>query len=139
MAINHLSTANTFEEWLTTTASLVAVANNLTDNTNGGFVANSSIYIQGSAASLNVRTLANINTLQASPTLVAAGLSHSVFVGQYANTNYLYAVGGDTQGQLGDGNTVTSTFNQNQSVVQTPKNTYKYINFYKKILYYIVL
>jgi predicted acyltransferase (DUF342 family) len=65
MAINQLSTANTFQEWLTTTATLVAVANNLTDNTNGGFVANSSIFIEGAAASLNVRTLANINTLRA--------------------------------------------------------------------------
>lgn len=65
MAINQISTANTFEEWLSTTSTLVAVANNLTDNTNGGFLANSSIYIQGSEASLNVRTLANINTLQA--------------------------------------------------------------------------
>jgi len=57
MAINQISTS--------TTSTLVAVANNLTDNTNGGFLANSSIFIQGSAASLNVRTLANINTLQA--------------------------------------------------------------------------
>jgi hypothetical protein len=65
MAINQLSTANTFQEWLTTTAALVAVANNLTNNTNGGFLANSSIFIEGVGASLNVRTLANINTLRA--------------------------------------------------------------------------
>lgn len=65
MAINQISTANTFEEWLTTTSTLVAVANNLTDNTSGGFVMNSSIFIEGSSASLNVRTLANINTLTA--------------------------------------------------------------------------
>ena len=45
MAIDQLSTANTFEEWLTTTSTLVAVANNLTDNTGGGFYANSSIFI----------------------------------------------------------------------------------------------
>lgn len=65
MAINQISTANTFEQWLTTTSLLVAIANNLTDNTNGGFVANSAIYIQGANSSLNVRTLANINTLRA--------------------------------------------------------------------------
>jgi len=70
MAIDQLSTANTFEEWLTTTSTLVAVANNLTDNTGGGFVMNSSIFIEGSAASLNVRTLANINTLRANTLLV---------------------------------------------------------------------
>ena len=65
MAINQLTTANTFQEWLTATSQLVAVANNLTDNTGGGFLANSSIFIEGSGSSLNVRTLANINTLQA--------------------------------------------------------------------------
>ena len=32
MAINQLSTANTFQEWLTATSALVAVANNLTDH-----------------------------------------------------------------------------------------------------------
>ena len=65
MAIDQISTANTFEEWLTTTSTLVAVANNLTNNTGGGFVMDSSIFIEGSNASLNVRTLANINTLRA--------------------------------------------------------------------------
>ena len=113
MAINQLSTANTFEEWLTTTSSLVAVANNLTDNTNGGFVANSSIYVQGSAASLNVRTLANINTLQANTANIANVLVDSsnvsipldLIVGRNANvignvasvnvTNRLF-VGGDS-------------------------------------------
>ena len=65
MRIDQLTSANTFEEWLLTTSSLIAVANNLTDNTYGGFLANSSIFIEGGAASLNVRTLANINTLHA--------------------------------------------------------------------------
>ena len=65
MKIDQLSSANTFEEWLISTSSLIAVANNLTDNTNGGFLANSSIFIEGSEASLNVRTHANINLLRA--------------------------------------------------------------------------
>lgn len=71
MAIDQISTANTFEEWLTTTSTLIAVANNLTDNTSGGFVMNSSIFIEGSAASLNVRTQANINTLTANTANIA--------------------------------------------------------------------
>jgi hypothetical protein len=65
MAINQLTTANTFQEWLSATSELIAVANNLTNNTSGGFLANSSIFIEGSGSSLNVRNLANINTLQA--------------------------------------------------------------------------
>lgn len=71
MAINQISTANTFAEWLTTTSTLVAVANNLTDNSSGGFVMNSSIFIEGSASSLNVRTLANINSLTANTANIA--------------------------------------------------------------------
>jgi len=73
MAIDQISTANTFEEWLTTTSTLVAVANNLTDNTSGGFVMNSSIFIEGSAASLNVRTLANINQLTVNTISILGG------------------------------------------------------------------
>jgi hypothetical protein len=65
MAINQLSTSNTFTDWLQATSSLIEVANSLTSNASGGLIANSSIFIQGEGASLNVRTLANINTLQA--------------------------------------------------------------------------
>jgi cytoskeletal protein CcmA (bactofilin family) len=113
MAINQLSTANTFEEWLTTTSTLVAVANNLTDNTGGGFVMNSSIFIEGSDASLNVRTQANINTLTVNTANIANVLVSSsnvsipldLIIGRNANlignvasvnvTNRLF-VGGDS-------------------------------------------
>ena len=88
MAINQLTTANTFQEWLTATSNLIAVANNLTDNTNGGFLANSSIFIEGAGSSLNVRNLANINTLQANSFFLAGNVGSSmnvtsnVFIGQ---------------------------------------------------------
>lgn len=87
MAINQLTTANTFQEWLSATQNLIAVANNLTNNTGGGFASNASIFIEGTNASLNVRTLANINTLQAN-TLNLTGnagtinVSSNVYVGQ---------------------------------------------------------
>ena len=97
MAINQISTANTFEEWLTTTSTLVAVANNLTNNTSGGFVMNSSIFIEGSSASLNVRTLANINQLTVNTISILGGsvngnlstvnVSSNLYVGQDA---YIY-------------------------------------------------
>jgi len=113
MAINQISTANTFEEWLVATSTLIAVANNLTDNTGGGFVMNSSIFIEGSNASLNVRTHANINTLIANTANIANVLLSSsnvsipldLTIGRNANlvgnvasvnvTNRLF-VGGDT-------------------------------------------
>jgi hypothetical protein len=75
MAINQLSTSNNFTEWLSATSSLIEVANNLTSNTSGGFIANSAIFIQGAGSSLNVRNHANINTLRAN-------------TGNIANTNF---------------------------------------------------
>ena len=94
MAINQLTTANTFQEWLTATSNLIAVANNLTDNTNGGFIANSSIFIEGTSASLNVRTLANINQLTVNTisilggsvngNLTSANVTNNLYVGKDA-------------------------------------------------------
>ena len=88
MAINQLTTANTFQEWLSATSNLIAVANNLTDNTNGGFIANSSIFVEGAGSSLNVRTLANINTLQAN----SFNLTGNVATMNVTNSGY---IGGD--------------------------------------------
>ena len=47
MAINQLSTSNTFQQWLVSTQSLIAVANNLTDGTGGTFYANTDMVIDG--------------------------------------------------------------------------------------------
>jgi hypothetical protein len=65
MAISQLTTANTFEQWLITTQTLVATANLLTDGNNQTFYANTNLDISGSASSLNVRNSAGINTLYA--------------------------------------------------------------------------
>lgn len=67
MAINQLSTANTFEQWLITTQNLVAVANSLTDGNDSTFLANTILDINGdyNSARLNVRTSAAINILYA--------------------------------------------------------------------------
>lgn len=58
MAINQISTANTFSEWLTTTSLLVAVANNLTDSISGEFLANTNLNVANSlyvAGDANIR------------------------------------------------------------------------------------
>ena len=47
MAINQLSTANTFQQWLVATQSLISVANNLTDGIGGTFYANTDVTIDG--------------------------------------------------------------------------------------------
>lgn len=79
MAINQISTANTFEQWLIATESLIAVANTLTDGRDGTFLANTNLTIDGvpNSAKLNVRTSASINTLYAN----TANLANTEFVG----------------------------------------------------------
>lgn len=79
MAINQISTANTFEGWLTATQTLIAVANNLTDGRDSEFLANTNLTIDGdpNSAKLNVRTSAAINTLYAN----TANLANTEFVG----------------------------------------------------------
>lgn len=48
MAINQLTTANTFQQWLVATQSLISVANNLTDGgTSSTFYANTNVQIGG--------------------------------------------------------------------------------------------
>jgi hypothetical protein len=72
MAINQLSTANTFQEWLSTTSTLVALANNLTDGVNGSpFIMNTAIIIGGANSSLNVYNHTNVNTLRANSSNIA--------------------------------------------------------------------
>lgn len=45
MAINYLTTANTFQQWLIGTQDLITVANNLTDNISGTFYANTNLVV----------------------------------------------------------------------------------------------
>jgi hypothetical protein len=63
MAINQLTTANTFQHWLTATQSLISTANTLTDGNGATFVANTILEISGTGSSLNIKTSASINQM----------------------------------------------------------------------------
>ena len=64
MAINQISTANTFEQWLIATQSLIAFANSITDAPSGGtFTSNTSEYIiTGNLTLGNTVTAPTVNT-----------------------------------------------------------------------------
>ena len=64
MAINQLSTANTFEQWLIATQQLIAFANSITDAGSGGtFTSNTSEYIiTGNLTVGNTVTCVTMNT-----------------------------------------------------------------------------
>ena len=61
--ITQLTTANTFQHWLTATQSLIGNANLLTNGAGSTFYANTRLEIGGPSASLNVVTSATINDL----------------------------------------------------------------------------
>lgn len=63
MAINQLSTANTFEQWLIATQSLIAFANSITDASGGTFTSNTAQYvITGNLTVGNTVTCVTMNT-----------------------------------------------------------------------------
>lgn len=63
MAINQLSTANTFEQWLIATQSLIAFANSITDSSGGTFTSNTAEYvITGNLTVGNTVTCITVNT-----------------------------------------------------------------------------
>ena len=61
--LTQLTTANTFQHWLTATQSLIGTANLLTDGAGSTFYANTRLEVGGTNATLNVVTSATINDL----------------------------------------------------------------------------
>jgi len=79
MAINQLTTANTFQQWLVATQSLIGVANNLTDGTGGTFYANTNMVVGGNLTVTGNITLDEIgfNDINASGNIYSSGYSFS--------------------------------------------------------------
>ena len=61
--LSQLTTANTFQHWLTATQSLIGTANLLTNGAGSTFYANTRLEIGGTNATLNVVTSATVNDL----------------------------------------------------------------------------
>ncbi len=74
MAINQITTANTFSQWVEATRSLIATANALTNGVQAGqaFTMNTAVVIDGLGASLDVKTSATVNQLTANSINIGA-------------------------------------------------------------------
>jgi hypothetical protein len=94
MAINQLSTANTFQQWLIATQGLITVANTLTDGNGQTFIANTILQISGTGATLDVKNTATINVLTAN-TITTGNLNVTSNIVRSNVTNDL-KVGGNT-------------------------------------------
>jgi hypothetical protein len=92
MAINQISTANTFQQWLTATSALITTANTLTGsygNTSvDTFIANTKLDISGTGSQLNVRNSGSINTLYSNTANITLANITTANV-QTANVNIL--------------------------------------------------
>jgi len=88
MAINQLSTANTFQQWLIATQQVIAVANTLTDGNGQTFIANTNLQISGTQSSLDVKTTGSINIA----TMNAATIGNATVTGNIATVNVTNAL-----------------------------------------------
>jgi plastocyanin len=79
MAINQISTANTFQQWLIATQSLISTANSITDNPGGTFYANTNLVLDGDLTVTGNITLDEIgfNDLNVAGNIYASGFSFS--------------------------------------------------------------
>lgn len=107
MAINQLSTSNTFQEWLTATQQIIAVANTITDGYS--LNTNSVINLTGSGQTLNVKGTASIANVKSnsinSNTIFISGIpgndvslnvSNSIWVGSNVTITRNLTVGNIT-------------------------------------------
>jgi len=113
--ISQLTTANTFQHWLTATQSLIGTANLLTNGAGSTFYANTRLEVGGTNATLNVTTGATINTITGNTANIIAVQARSLNLTENVSsdlklTNDLYV--GDAISVYGDasikGNTVIS-------------------------------
>lgn len=88
MAINQITTANTFSQWVEATRALIATANGLTDGVAAGqqFTMNTAVVIDGVGAYLDVKTNASFESATANTLNVAGapliGFSSILVTGQ---------------------------------------------------------
>ena len=104
--ISQLTTANTFQHWLTATQSLIGTANLLTDGAGSTFYANTRLEIGGINASLNVSNSASINVLYSNnitvgninvtSNIVHANVTQALKVGTTARVYGTLTTEGDT-------------------------------------------
>ena len=113
--ISQLTTANTFQHWLTATQSLIGTANLLTNGAGSTFYANTRLEVGGTNATLNVTTGATINAIIGNTANIIAVQARSLNLTENVSsdlklTNDLYV--GDAISVYGDasikGNTVIS-------------------------------
>jgi len=96
MAINYLTTANTFQQWLIGTQDLITVANNLTDNISGTFYANTNLVVGNTLNVVGNTTISGDLTVSGNIILDAIGFDDINSNGSINVANTLSVTGNST-------------------------------------------
>jgi len=108
MAINYLTTANTFQQWLIGTQDLITVANNLTDNISGTFYANTNLVVGNTLNVVGNTTISGDLSVSGNITLDTIGFDDLSVAGSGSFANTLSVTGNSTFSNANVTNTLTA-------------------------------
>jgi hypothetical protein len=96
MAIDYVTTANTFQQWLIATQNLITTANNLTDNIGGIFYANTNLIVGNTLNVVGDTTISGNLIVSGNITLDALGFDDLLVNGSAEIANTLSVAGNTT-------------------------------------------
>ena len=119
MAINYITTANTFQQWLIATQDLITTANSLTDNVGGTFYANTNLVVGNTLNVVGDTTISGNLTVSGNIVLDTIGFDDINSNGSINVANTLTVAGNTT---LSNAN-VTSVLTANVARITTAEIT----------------
>lgn len=122
MAINYLTTANTFQQWLIGTQDLITVANNLTDNISGTFYANTNLVVGNTLNVVGDTTISGNLTVSGNIVLDTIGFDDINANGSINVGNTLSVTGNSTFSNANVTNTLTANVAQITTATITTAN-----------------
>jgi hypothetical protein len=122
MAINYLTTANTFQQWLIATQDLITVANNITDNIGGTFYANTNLVVGNTLSVVGNTTITGDLTVSGNITLDTVGFDDLSVAGSGTFANTLSVTGNTTLSNANVTNTLTANVAQITTATITTGN-----------------
>jgi len=111
-AIDYISTANTFQQWLIATQNLITTANNLTDNVGGTFYANTNLVVGNTLNVVGDTTISGNLIVSGNITLDTLGFDDLLVNGSASIANTLTVSGLSTLANA-NVNVFTGTANTN--------------------------
>ena len=112
MAINYITTANTFQQWVIGTQDLITVANNLTDNISGTFYANTNLVVGNTLNVVGDTTISGNLTVSGNIVLDTIGFDDINANGSINVGNTLFVTGNTTLSNANVTNTLTANIAQ---------------------------